>query len=122
MESTQQVVEQIKELVAPLSPEERLRVIRAISGMPKSPSSSDPSAEEMLADQEWWFTLPIHVRKQYQGEHVAIYKGAVVDHDHDVRSLHRRIRQKYGSAHLLVLNADWKEMPIYTFPGFQLER
>jgi hypothetical protein len=52
------VVEQIKELVAPLSLEERLRVIQAISGMPESSSSLDLSTEEMLADQEWWYTLP----------------------------------------------------------------
>jgi hypothetical protein len=125
MESTERLVEQIKELVAPLSPEQRLRVIQAISVMPEASSPSvalERSMEEIMADQEWWFNLPLHVRQKYRGKHVAVYQNTVIDQDQDVRTLHRRVREKHGSIPILVIDADWQEMPVYQFPGFQLER
>jgi hypothetical protein len=39
---------------------------------------------------------------KYPGEYVAIHNGKVVDHDPDVRTLHLRVRQRYGRLPILL--------------------
>lgn len=39
--------------------------------------------------------------KEYFGQHVAIYQGALVDHDPDLTALRRRIRAKFGQTPVL---------------------
>jgi hypothetical protein len=40
--------------------------------------------------------------QQYLGEYVAVHNGAVVDHDVDARSLHLRIRARFGQMPILL--------------------
>lgn len=40
--------------------------------------------------------------KEYFGQHVAIYQGALVDHDLDLTALRRRIRAKFGQTPVLL--------------------
>lgn len=39
---------------------------------------------------------------QYLGEYVAIHNGALVDHDHNVRDLHIRVRRRFGKMPILL--------------------
>jgi hypothetical protein len=40
--------------------------------------------------------------EEYQGQHVALYKGEVVDYDEDVSCLERRIRERFGWLPVLI--------------------
>jgi hypothetical protein len=40
--------------------------------------------------------------EKYPGEHVAIHRGEVIDHDRDVKRLEARVRSKFGLLPLLI--------------------
>ena len=40
--------------------------------------------------------------KRYQGGHVALYRGEVVDHDEDASHLERRVREQFGELPVLI--------------------
>lgn len=40
--------------------------------------------------------------KKYQGQHVALYQGQVVDHDEDASRLERRVREQFNWVPVLV--------------------
>jgi hypothetical protein len=54
------------------------------------------------AENEAFTQLHPQLVNTYLGEYVAIHNGEVVDHDSDARSLHIRIRRKYGKAPVLI--------------------
>lgn len=58
------------------------------------------------AEQEWWLGLPLSERAKYEGEYIAVHRQQLVDHDIDQSALYRRIREKFGSTHVLIMPAE----------------
>ncbi len=42
------------------------------------------------------------LRKQYEGEYIAVHRGQVIDHDPDLRTLHLRVFAEIGHAVVLL--------------------
>ena len=61
-------------------------------------------AKERKIDREMEAYRTSHgeLKQRFLGEYVAIHHGELVDHDADRRALSRRVRQKYGSAAVLI--------------------
>jgi hypothetical protein len=58
--------------------------------------------EAIHAETEaFWETHEELVRK-YEGEHVAVYQGSVVDHDENAWRLERRVRAHFGELPVLI--------------------
>ena len=118
MESNANVLDEIRSLVAPLSAEERLAVIRTIAIMEPGDKASAVSPGErhsqLAAEQASWYARPHNERQRYHGEFVAVRDGQVVDHDPDQRSLYLRVRARFGHAPMLIVHADWTEPPACT--------
>ncbi len=125
MESNTHVLDEIRSLVAPLSAEERLAVIRTIAIMEPGDKAGAVSPTEqrsqLAAEQATWYARPHGERQRYQGEFVAVRDGQVVDHDPDQRSLYLRMRARFGHAPVLIVHADWAEPPVYTIHNPRLE-
>lgn len=129
MESTELIVEKVKELVTPLGPKERLRIIQVISNLefeadPAGEINGSDAAERrlrMLAELEMWYALAAEERQQYTGEYVALWEGKVVDHDADQGELYLRIREQFGSQPVPVVYADWQEPPTFVLHSPQVE-
>ena len=125
MESNANVLDEIRSLVAPLSAEERLVVIRTIAIMePRDKASAVSPAErrsQLAIEQATWYARPHSERQRYHGEFVAVRDGQVVDHDPDQRSLYLRVRAHFGHTPVLIVHADWTEPPVYTIHGPRLE-
>jgi hypothetical protein len=62
--------------------------------------------QQIEQEQEWWFSLPLSKRADYEGQSVAIYHRQLVDHDKDEKALYRRIRKKYGNTPVLIIPAE----------------
>jgi len=56
-------------------------------------------------EQEWWLSLPLSKRANYESEFVAVHNQQVVDHDPDENALHKRIRTRYGNTPVLIMPA-----------------
>jgi len=123
MTTAEMIVEKVKELVAPLGAEDRLRAIEAIAEMEQAATGtrrrSDPAVEQrrgqMLQEQEQWFALPLYIRKPFRGQFIAVYHGKVIDQDADQSKLVIRVRGQFPNAPIPILNGDWDETPVYTF-------
>jgi hypothetical protein len=53
--------------------------------------------------------------EQYAGQHVAVYQEEVVDADPDARRLERRVRERFGTAPVLIA-------PVQTEPRHATQR
>jgi hypothetical protein len=61
--------------------------------------------------------------KEYYGQHVAIYQGALVDHDPDLATLRRRIRSKFGQTPVLLRQVTKEaKLPDLVIHSFRLVR
>ena len=112
------VLEQIRLLVADMSPKERLSVIETIASLS---SESDemrelqtPEEQQLITEQERWFARPIAERAQYRNQFVAVYHGTIVDHDPSRRELYLRVRQRFSAEPVLIINGDWDTTPEIT--------
>ena len=67
-------------------------------------------AKERKIDQEMEAYRAMHVKlkQRFLGKYVAIHDGELVDHDADRRALFQRVRQKYGSAAVLITPVEEK--------------
>ncbi len=80
-----------------------LGVAEAVAGYlaenPPTLPTSTPSEAEQLADlrREKKAFLAMHpvLHKQHKGQYVAIYQGALLDHDDDYGTLYERVRAQY---------------------------
>ena len=130
MVRTAEILEQIRPLVKELNAEQRLTLIRSIAQMeivrdtPLSVSEplGDADADLMRAEQETWYAKPESERAPYRDQYVAIYHGAVVDHDHDRALLLRRVRAQYKGAPIPILSGDEDAIPEYVIRSPQLIR
>ena len=130
MSIAEQVITQVQEMVAPLESADRLRIIEAIVTAPaklKPPAqTNDPATradkDVLEIEQAAWFAKPAQLRRQYQGQFVAIHDRQVVDSDTDKRELYIRVRERYGSTPVLILSADLENIPVFRIHSPQLER
>ena len=130
MNVTEQAIVQVREIVAPLTSTDRLRVIEAIVTLPTervSPARIDapaaPKDQDLLQiEQTAWFAQSAELRLQFRGEFVAVHKQKVVDHDPDKRSLYIRVRQRFGPIPVLILSADLDEPPTFRIYSPRLEK
>jgi hypothetical protein len=117
------VLEKVRDLVASLSTEERLDLIRDIAAMetPVDQPTQEQHHNHLAAEQAAWGAKPLEERKVYRGEFVAVREGQVVDHDVDQRALYLRVRARFGHTPVLIVPAEWTEPPVYTIHSPHLE-
>ena len=58
--------------------------------------------EAIHAETEAFWTMHDELVEKYQGQHVALYQGQVVDHDEDASRLDRRVRERFGWSPVLI--------------------
>lgn len=46
------------------------------------------------------------LRTQYEGDYVAIHEGEVIEHDSDLRTLHLRVIERFGTIPVLLKKVD----------------
>ncbi len=130
MTTAEMIVEKVKELVAPLGAEDRLRAIQAIAVMEaagagmreKRRTASKQRSDQMLQEQEGWFAQPSDVRQSFRGCFIAVRNGEVIDQDADQSKLIQRVHTQFGDAPIPILDGDWDETPVYTFHSMHLDR
>jgi hypothetical protein len=114
---TSSVIATVRNLVASMTADERLAVIQAIAAIERPPQPSqnevDPRQQALLQEQKYWFQRPVQERRLYANEYVAIYKGDIVDHDPDQRTLYLRVRKRFGRNPVLIVNANFDAIPEY---------
>ena len=59
-------------------------------------------AEVIHTETKSFWAMHAELTTQYLGQHVAIHKAKVVDHDVGVRHLEARIRQQFGTTPVLI--------------------
>ena len=59
-------------------------------------------ADAIHAETEAFWAMHDELVAQFANHHVAIYGGEVVDHDLDARRLETRIRERFGTAPVLI--------------------
>jgi hypothetical protein len=123
MHNPQTKIEQVRDLAAQVDLADRLAMIRAIAALESRPnlSEADDFAEALTIEQENWFALPATIRQRYGDDYVAVYRGAVIDHDPDRRTLYVRVRAKHGRVPILIVAARWEAPPVFSFHSTQLE-
>jgi hypothetical protein len=122
--NTLEIVDKVKELVAPLGPAERQSVIRAIEQTEPTmlPQDSIQTRNQMLVEQEKWFAQPLNIRAQYRDRYIAVQNGQVVDHDEYRIALLLRVRKQHPYGSIPILNGNWDEIPIQVFRSPHQER
>jgi hypothetical protein len=120
------LIEQVRQLAAPLTSTERLALIQAIAALESSDGQAAhqnrATADDLEVEQEAWFARPAAERRRYAGQYVAVKGGQVVDHAADQRSLYLRVRERFGAQPVLIVSADWDEPPMLVMRSPQLER
>ncbi|MCP4167018.1 MAG: hypothetical protein GY759_14175 [Chloroflexi bacterium] len=58
----------------------------------------------------------------FLGKYVAVHDGTVVDHDSDMQTLYKRIRQRYGRTPVMMTLVVEEPIQVLTRKGFRLER
>jgi hypothetical protein len=115
MYSKSVVIEQVCSLVADLSLEDRLDLIRSIATLEPPAAKKDEAVTEderqMWAEQEIWFARPMHEREAYRNQYIAVRDGVVIDQDSDQRTLLLRVRKRYNNAPIPIINGNWDAVP-----------
>ncbi len=78
--------------------------------------------EKMKEEATTFCEMHAELVAQYDGEVVAIHEGQVVDHDKDFVALHRRIRQRFGRAAVLLRRVSSEPERVLAFRSPRLER
>jgi hypothetical protein len=120
------VVEQVRQLAAPLTSTERLALIQAIAALESSDTQTvrqtRAAADDLAVEQAAWFARPAAERRQFAGHYVAVQSRQVIDRDSDQRALYLRVRERFGTQPVLIVNADWEEPPTLVVRSPRLER
>lgn len=58
--------------------------------------------EAIHAETEAFWDMHDELVRVYQGKHVAIYRGEVIDHDEDASRLEKRVREQFGELPVLI--------------------
>jgi hypothetical protein len=71
--------------------------------------------QKIEQEQEWWESLPLTKRAEYEGKYVAIHDKKLIDYDKDRDRLYFRVREKYGKTSVLIIPAEGpREIRIYS--------
>lgn len=83
--------------------------------MPTQPlSSHDGRFAKIEAEQKRYEAIHATLLNLYSGQYIAMHDGEVVDHDFDRVGLSRRVRSRYGSIPLLIVQVrDEPRLTIY---------
>ncbi len=77
-----------------------------------------PNRERMLQEQRAYEQQRVELILKYEGEHIAMHGGMVVDHDYDVTALVQRINARFSLddvVHIrLVTRAPDRELRVFT--------
>ncbi|MFZ2361058.1 MAG: hypothetical protein WA040_17070 [Anaerolineae bacterium] len=125
MEAVSTIFTQIRTLVQPLSAEQRLQLIQDIAAMKQDETAvrETPSrAEQLAVEEDYWYGLPEEMRARYANRYVAIQNRQVVDHDVDQRALYLRVRRRFRSDPVAIVQAGWQERPVFEIHSPRLER
>jgi hypothetical protein len=125
MEAVSTIFTQIRTLVQPLSAEQRLQLIQDIASMTQDEAAireTPSTAEQLAAEEAYWYGLPAQMRARYANRYVAINNRQVVDHDVDQRALYLRVRRRFGSDTVAIVRAEWQEPPVFEIRSPRLER
>ncbi len=69
--------------------------------------------QRIVAETTAWYNLPIEERKRYEGKFAAVYRGQVVDSDHDRLGLYYRLQKQYGRRPILIIEGGDAPIPVY---------
>jgi hypothetical protein len=58
--------------------------------------------EAIHAETQAFWAMHEQLLSRYEGQHVAMYQGEVVDHDRDASRLEKRIRERFGWLPVLI--------------------
>lgn len=58
--------------------------------------------EALHEETEAFWDMHDELVNKYEGKHVALYQGEVVDHDEDASRLERRVREEFGGLPVLI--------------------
>lgn len=120
------VVEQVRQLAAPLTSTERLALIQAIAALESSDTQTvrqtQVDADDPAVEQAAWFARPAAERRQFAGHYVAVQGQQVIDYDSDQRALFLRVHEQFGAMPVLVVDADWDEPPTLIVCSPQLRK
>jgi hypothetical protein len=58
--------------------------------------------KKMQAETSAFERIHPQLVEQYLGQHVAVHNGMMIDHDPDLRTLHIRIRKRFGKVPILL--------------------
>ncbi|MBI5649091.1 MAG: hypothetical protein HZC40_01365 [Chloroflexi bacterium] len=73
-------------------------------------------------EQEAYRTLHPELKTKYLGQSVAIYNGEMIDHDADVMTLVRRVRERFGRAPILFCEVEEEPEREYAIRSPRLEK
>lgn len=126
MEAVSTIFSQIRTLVQPLSAEQRLQLIQDIAAMKQGGEAAvretSSRAEQLAVEEDYWYGLPDEMHARYANRYVAIQNRQVVDHDVDQRALYLRVRRRFGSDPVAIVQGSWQEPPVYEIRSPRLER
>lgn len=125
MEAVSTIFTQIRTLLQPLNAEQRLQLIQDIASMAQDEAAvreTPSTAEQLAAEEAYWYELPAETRARYANRYVAIKNSQVADHDVDQRALYLRVRRRFGSDPVAIVRADWQEPPVFEIRSPRLER
>ena len=58
--------------------------------------------EAIHTETEAFWDMHDELVGKYEGEHIALYQGRVVDHDEDASRLERKVREQFGELPVLI--------------------
>lgn len=87
------------------------------------PEEERTPEEVKIEDEMAWFVAHhAQLLSHYRGRYVAIHHHAVVDHDENRITLHRRVRQQWGQKAVLITSVNEQPIREFRVPSIRLER
>ncbi|MBI3760252.1 MAG: hypothetical protein HY260_00085 [Chloroflexi bacterium] len=77
----------------------------------ESDNGLDDWDREIVAAEEYWFSLPESTRQNYSGKTVAVAKDRILDADGDIDALTGRIEAQYPDLPVLYIEAEAERLP-----------
>jgi hypothetical protein len=75
--------------------------------------------QKISEEAAWWRSLPLEIKRKYQGKFVAVHYHQVVDSDPDEQRLHERIRKKYAWESVLITSAAPRPELVFRSPRIE---
>ncbi len=79
--------------------------------MPSHGSEFTVWEQEIIAAEEYWFSLPEETRRAYVGKTVAVIESRILDADENRSTLRQRVRAQYPDQPVLYIEGEAQPMP-----------